>query len=407
MKNNNDKFEFAKSNQTFLKNFNIKKILSILRKYESLSRIDLAAISSLDKKTITNIIKELIESKQVKVVSRYSEGAGRPKEMLALNGSYCYCIGVDLGGTHISGVVMDFKGTVICSNNTDLNNDMEPETLIKLCYYTVDNLLKKAGMSNKDIVGLGISIPGFVDRETGLSEISENLPKWFNIPLKSIFHVKYDTDIYVDDCSRLMALAELWYGEGVDCDDFLVMDLGLGIGCGIVINSQIFAGSTGKSGEVGHTIVEIDGPLCTCGKRGCIEALASGWALAKQAKEVLERDEKSILYEILANKNSIPTIKDLVLAADLGDLFCREILLRAGNYIGIGIANAISFFNPSKVIISGRLIRENELLLKKIEDTVKAQTIPQIYENTLITQSKLSYLASAIGAAILCIEGYY
>ena len=407
MDNCGNSIEYTKSDQTFLKNYNVKKILNILRKYDSLSRIELATISSLDKKTITNIVNELLEKNQVKVAEKISDGNGRPKEMITLNGEYCKCIGVDLGGTHISGVVIDFTGKVICSNNIDLNNDMEPDTLIKLCYYIVDKLLAKTGLNRSDLTGIGVSIPGYVDKETGVSLFLENLPKWHQVALKRIFEEHYDVNICVDDCSRLMALSELWYGEGGDCDDFLVFDLGLGIGCGIVINRKIFAGSSGKAGEIGHTIVKVDGPICTCGRHGCIESLASGWAISHQAKTALDNGEKTLLSEIVLNGLHEPTIREIVLAAELGDEYCCNLLSDAGQYIGIGIANAISIFNPAKVIIGGRLVKDNSILLKKIKETAQAQIVPIIFEETQLIESKLGLYASAIGAATLCLEKYY
>ncbi len=404
---NNENARYEKSDQSFLKQYNIKKILDILRKNESLSRIDLSESSCLDKKTITNITKELLENRQLKVVGHYSEGMGRPKEMLGLNGDYCYCIGVDLGGTYISGIVMDFTGRVICSHYVDLFNDMEPQTLIKVSHNLISNLLKKADMTIKDIEGIGISIPGFIDKDAGLSVISENIPKWFNIPLKQIFQDKYHVDVFVEDCSRLMALAELWYGDGRDVNDFLVFDLGLGIGCGIVIDQKIFAGSNGKSGEVGHTIVEVDGPLCTCGRHGCIESLASGWALSKQANTTIQQGQETLLNEMKNNRDTVPTTKDIKLAAELGDKYACNLLIRAGKYIGIGIANAISFFNPTKVIINGRLIWNSEVLSKAIKKTLKEQTMSQIYNDVQIIESNIGFLASAMGAATLCLEKYY
>jgi hypothetical protein len=190
-----------KSDQRFLREYNIKKILNLLRKHGNLSRVELAAMSNLDKKTVTNIVKELLEQRQVKIISKSSEGIGRPKEMLAINGGYCHCIGIDLGGTHISGVLLDFTGKMLFSHNVELNNDMEPDTLIKLCFHVVDMLLKEASGKKMNIEGMGISIPGIIDKEAGLLVLAENMPKWHNIPLKKLFADKYGMPIYVEDCS--------------------------------------------------------------------------------------------------------------------------------------------------------------------------------------------------------------
>jgi len=395
---------YTKTDQSFLKNYNISKILSILRQYERLSRIELSGVSSLDKKTITNITKRLLEDKQIEVVEYRYEGMGRPKAMLGLRGDYCKCIGLDLGGTYISGVIIDFTGAVVCSHNVDIYSEMEPETLIKISYNIIENLLKKAKISVEDVNGIGISIPGFIDKETGMAILSENIPKWSKVPLEKIFSKKYNKPVYIDNNSRLMAVAELWYGKGKDQKDFLVFDLGLGIGCGIVIDHNVYAGGSGKSGEVGHTIVEVDGPLCTCGRHGCIESLASGWALVMQVQEAIKNDVPTMLTEMKSGKGGAASTEDIRLAAELGDKFSIELLEHAGEYIGIGIANAIDLFNPSLVIINGALIVGNEVLSSAIRKTVEEQTMPQIYSDTKIVESEIGVLASAIGAATLCLE---
>ena len=394
---------YTKTDQSFLKNYNIKKILSILRKYELLSRIELSAISSLDKKTITNITKKLLEDKQIEVVELRYEGMGRPKAMLGLRGDYCKCLGLDLGGTYISGVIINFKGEVVCSHTVDIFSEMEPDALLDISYELIDSLLEEADISMQDVSGIGISIPGFIDKETGLCVLSENIPEWINVPLQELFNKKYDKDIYIDNNSRLMALAELWYGKGREVKDFISFDLGLGIGCGIVIDHRIYAGASGKSGEVGHTIVEVDGPLCTCGRHGCIESLASGWALVMQAQEAIKKGVETNLNEI-KGQASAPTTDDISIAAQSGDEFCIGLLKHAGEYIGIGLANIIDLFNPSLVIINGKLYDNNPVLKESIQQTVKKQTMPQIYSDTQIVGSDIGVMATAIGAATLCLE---
>lgn len=394
---------YTKTDQSFLKNYNINKVLSILRQYKLLSRIELSKISSLDKKTITNITKALLEDKQIEVVEYRYEGMGRPKAMLGLRGDYCKCLGLDLGGTYISGVIIDFTGEVVCSHNVDIYSEMEPDKLIELSFEFIEALLQKANLEMESISGIGISIPGFIDKDSGLSVLSENIPKWFNVPLKDIFSEKFGKDVYIDDCSRLMAVAELWYGKGKEVKNFLSFDLGLGIGCGIVIDHRVYAGASGKSGEVGHTIVEVDGPLCTCGRHGCIESLASGWALVLQAEKAIKDGVSTMLNEMI-EEGSSPTTEDIRLAAEKGDEFCVSLLKHAGEYIGIGIANAIDLFNPSLVIINGKLIADNSVIVEEIEKTIEEQTMPQIYSDTKIVESDIGVLASAIGAATLCLE---
>jgi predicted NBD/HSP70 family sugar kinase len=220
-----------------------------------------------------------------------------------------------------------------------------------------------------------------------------------------MFQKRYNLPVCVDDCSRIMALAELWFGKGRNCRDFIVADLGFGIGCGIVIDRKIFRGSAGKSGEVGHTVVDVNGPPCTCGSHGCIESFAAGWALSRDAQSVMQKYPNTLLCETSGNTPEGVNFRQVVLAANLGDPHCANLLKKAGEYIGIGLSNAISFFNPSRIILGGRLIQDNEIMIRAITETIKTKCMKQILDDVEITVSELGGSASAWGHRhILCSE---
>jgi len=397
---------YEKSDQTFLRWYNHQKILNILRTAGPMSRIDLAKTSRLDKKTITNIVADMLAQGTVYVSSIQKPGNGRPKEILALSGDFYYCIGIDIGGTHVTAVLIDFAAKVLASKTIDLHSHVPPDTILNLCDLLVEFVLENSGLTMEKISSIGVTFPGVVDHKTGKSILAENLPDWNNVPVQKIFEDKYGKVVAVEDCSRTMALAELWLGDN-NCENFIVFDLGLGIGCGIVINNNLFTGSNGKSGEIGHMIVEVNGPLCTCGRRGCIESLSSGWALSQQTQNLLNQGKCNILQNLISKSENTPNMKEVILAAGLGDESCQELLAKAGEYIGIGIANALSLFNPAKVILGGRLIKDNRFMLESIVETVRQQTIADIYRDAQIELSGIGDNASAIGAAILCLQQCY
>lgn len=400
--------EFGKSDQNFLRTFNRKKVMDIFRAGGTVSRIELAELAKLDKKTITNIVTEFIEEGKIRRGDFAPSGVGRPKEMLTLNGTYARCIGFDIGGSHITGILLDFAGDVLASEavELDLRKEFEFESFVSLCSLIADNLVLKAGISFTDICGIGIAIPGHCDRENG-TVLVENIPCLAKADIRAVFEKQYGKPIYIDDCSQLMALAEMRLGEGKKSEDFVVFDLGLGIGCGIVIGQRIFTGAGGKSGEIGHTIVKPDGPRCSCGRYGCIEALASGWALSAQAEEYVMRAPESILARLSKTNQSRLSMKEIVRAADLGDVGCLQMLSDAGVYIGIGVSNAMSLLNPSKIILGGRLIQQNPYLMKSILKTIRENTIDAILRDCKISISRLGAEASALGAALQCLESSY
>jgi predicted NBD/HSP70 family sugar kinase len=298
---------------------------------------------------------------------------------------------------------MDFSGKDLAHYTIEIDNGTDTDTQIKLCYCIVDRLLLRSGLSVSDISEIGIAFPGFYDTKKDIFGLSENFPTWKNVHPKKVFEKKYGIPVRIDDCTRLMALAELWYG-GVNSRDFLVFDLGYGIGCAIILNGKMYTGSGRKAGEIGHTVVEVGGPKCTCGKNGCIESLASGWALAAQAAEVLEGD--AVLKSLCRDKKRI-RVEDILLAAQMGSERCRALLESAGRYLAVGISNAMTLINPEKIIIGGGMINDNSILWDSIIKHVKLSAIPEIFNDTVIERSKLGEYASAIGAAACCLQPFF
>lgn len=399
--------ELERGDQGFLKLHNRRKVLGIFRAYGALSRVELSHRACLDKKSITNIARELLEKGQICFERMEKKGTGRPKEILALNSGYARCIGLDIGGSHITGVVLDFSGKVLCADSVEVNlrEPLDFNLFFSVCSLMIDNLLLRTGLGMQDVSGIGIAIPGHA-ANGGQAVLVENIPCLKDVDIRRQFAEKYGKPVMVDDCSQLMALAELHLGAGRGAENFLVFDLGLGIGCGIVINHSLYAGTGGKSGEVGHTIVERDGPLCSCGHNGCIESLASGWALHAMANQQIRTHPEGILAKTVRPGESATT-KHIVAAAALGCEYCADLLRTAGEYIGIGISNAISLLNPPLVVLGGRMLIGNPIILEAITDAIRRKTIDVIYQDTSIVMSGIGENASAIGAAVQYMDLLY
>ena len=395
---------YEPSGQSFLKAYNRRKVLGIFRERGPLSRIELAQIASLDKKTITNITRSLLDAGEICHVRTERQAAGRPKEVLALSDRFARCIGLDVGGSHVTGVIMDFTGRMLTSETVelDLRSPFDPTSFLSICCLIIDNMLLRCGLSMDEIHSIGVSIPGHVDSE-GHATLVKSIPCLQDVNLREIFGRKYGKPVLVGDCSQLMALAEMRAGAGRDVDNFLVFDLGVGIGCGIVIGRSVYAGVGGKSGELGHSIVAPGGPKCRCGRSGCVEALASGWALNDFARKHAEENPGGILAAAM-REDPHSTIRQIVAAAGRGSEYSRGLLERAGMYIGIAVSNAISLLNPPRIILGGRMVLDNPILLGSLEDTIREKTLESIYRDVQIVQSDLGGRASAIGAGLLCLE---
>ena len=200
-----------KGNPNSLRVRNTAKILEVLRRQQGFSRAGVAECTNLDKKTVTNIVNELLDKNVLTVNSRQAGGVGRPKEILGINGDYAIYAGIDLGGTHLSGVIVNFTGGQTAAYDLDVNGDMEPNTLMKLCDYLMNMLLKNAGIGIESLSGIGISFPGFVSKSAEGGVTSENLPLWSNIPIQKILEAKYGVPVELVDPFPLCIVDETYH----------------------------------------------------------------------------------------------------------------------------------------------------------------------------------------------------
>ena len=268
------------------------------------------------------------------------------------------------------------------------------------------NLLNSKN-TTADLKAIGICVPGFVNPKTGISIISENIPGWRDVDLKKIFESKFNLPVYLEDSSRTTGLAEKWLGNGKNKDNFVVLDLGYGIGMAIFIGGELYAGSTYKSGEIGHTIVKEGGEKCICGNRGCLETVASGKALAKEALKGIQEGKSEILTGLTQGRAESVTAQDVSIAASMGDTFSINLLRDAGKYIGIALANSVNILNPSYIIIAGGLVKSGDIIINSLIESLNNNTMMGIIDDLEVVVSKLGVESSALGSAILASQSVF
>jgi predicted NBD/HSP70 family sugar kinase len=213
----------------------------------------------------------------------------------------------------------------------------------------------------------------------------------------------------VDDSSRAFALAERWLGLGRRWDDFLLLDLGFGLGMGIFLGGAPYTGSACRSGEIGHMVVAPDGEPCACGNRGCLETVASGRAIARQAREAIVAGSAPLLRDLTHDRPHDVTAQDVGVAASMGDAFSIGLLEAAGRAIGLALANAVTLLNPPAVILGGGLVAAGRVLTDAISDTLRRYAMPGLREDLRLEVSGLGADGSALGIALaaagLVLEG--
>ena len=301
-------------------------------------------------------------------------------------------IGVDVGGTQIRAAIFPENDTtpIFQKKIATQGNDQTPlERLISL----LDEIWPKANA----IAAIAIAAPGYLDSQNGVVISAPNIPGWTNLPLSKTLNERFQVPVYLGNDANLAALGEWKFGIGKGHDNLLYLTISTGIGGGLIINNHLVNGSGGLAAEFGHVVAVPDGPMCNCGKRGHIEAVASGTAIARYVKEKVEQGIPSTF-----TKGSTPTAKEIAAAAKDGDPLSIEAFELAGYYLGRTIADFLHILNPSMLILGGGVTRSGDLILLPLKKSLQDHIIsPEYIKELKIVTASLGDDAGLLGALAL------
>ncbi len=375
------------------------KILDLLREKGKASRGDIAKELRLDQKTVSRLVDAFLAQSVITTGGFKDSQAGRPQELLALNGAYGNYIGIDLGATHVIGILADLGMSILDRVFFEIRPGL-PAAIILDQMKTICRKLMASEKATAEIRSIGICVPGFVDTRQGVSLIAENIPGWRDVRLKEVFEGDFQRPTAVDDSSRAFGTAERWIGAGKGKRNFVLLDLGYGIGMAVFIDEHLYPGSFSRSGEIGHTIVEPNGRECACGNRGCLETGASGKAIAREAADGIRAGRSDLLAGLTHGTAEAVTAQDVSIAASMGDRFCVGLLRKAGELAGLALANAINILDPSLVILGGGLVHANTVMQESISESLRRFSMKGILEKTELATSGLGIDGSALGSAL-------
>lgn len=376
-------------------------ILNILRNNRQLSFADIARISNFSLPMVSDLIKELIAETYVKYVDQEDTKVGRPANFVKINPEAAYIIGVEVNYQFLNLVIVNMAEEIIARKTIPASNLNEKEQFIEKISKTIDVLLAELNISKNKLIGVGFAITGVVNTESGESFTLLNFGEK---PTCRVFEEVIGVYIKIDNDVNALALAEMRFGQAQDKKNIACLYIGYGIGMGLVFNGNIYRGKSGFAGEFGHMNVSGNNKLCKCGKRGCLETVAGGWALSKIAKERLEKGEDSRLLEEYRNYLDKITYDAIIDYALMGDQFAIELIEESGKYIGKNLSDFINLFNPELIIIGDKGAYAGELLLFPIQAEAVKHTLCELYEDTYIVSSQLGKDAAALGAASLIME---
>ncbi|MFC4502433.1 MULTISPECIES: ROK family protein [Streptomyces] len=356
-----------------------------------LTRLELARRAGLSAAAVTKAVRPLIESGYL--VEDADAGArpalGRPANLVRVDGGRALFIGLKLTGDEIIGVLTDLCCRILLARRLPLA-DRDPKAVLASTAEIVGELLTEADGYGVRVVGLGIAASGDVDRVEGVVRYSPFL-EWNDVPLAELASSVTGLPVTVDNDVRALTVAEQWFGAGVGLADFAVVTVGAGIGCGLVVHGRVVAGAHGVAGEIGHVTVDPNGPLCHCGNRGCVEAIAADPAIVARIRE--------------ATGVEVADSAEAVDLARRGDAGAREAYARAGEAIGRGIATVANLLGPELVLISGEGLAAYDLFAEQIRDAFAAAAFGSAAQCDVQTRP-LPFEEWARGAAATAIQSF-
>jgi glucokinase len=308
-------------------------------------------------------------------------------------------LGIDIGGSKILTAVTNPSGEIISSDYTITPAQEDVGKIIDELIASIHRSVDGAKLKMEDIAAIGIGAPGISNPDSGIVYSSPNLPSWRNVPLKQILKNRLKRPAFLINDANAAALGEFYYGAAREVMHFIYVTISTGIGGGIVINGDIYTGTLGTAGEIGHMIIEHDGPLCGCGNRGCWETLASGTALAREAKQRIEGGVTTSIMETVGGRIEEITAEVVHAAADQGDATAKELIAQTSYYLGIGLTNLVNIFNPKLIVIGGGLSNIGDSLLQPAYDVVRERAFREAYDAVGFARAKLGRNSGVLGAA--------
>ncbi len=307
-------------------------------------------------------------------------------------------VGVDLGGTKIYSLVADSEGHVLGEDRRPTNAVLGVDSVVERIVASARAALHNANVELADVLGLGISTPGPCDPARGLISEAPNLG-WINVPLVELVRKKVGVPTLLENDAAAAAYGEMRFGAARGKQHVVYVTLGTGIGGGIIIDGRIYRGASGAAGEVGHLVLEPDGVLCGCGARGCLEALASGTAIERDAQKAIAEGRSAVMAEIAGDRGVTGEV--VLEAAQRGDAAAEEIIQRAGRYLGLGLVGLLNTFNPEALILGGGLVGLGDLYLGPAFAAARECGFEQILNDVTMTTAELGGRSGALGAAAL------
>ena len=388
-------------NTALISRLNKRLVLHAVRVMQPTFRAEVARKTGLKPATVTSIVNLLIDQQLLREVpGTTDDGArfGRPPLMLEVNCDIKRILAIDLEPDRVRATLTDLRVNILAYHEENIDRFETPEKILARILKVSKIVLQ--GVPHRQLLGAGVSLPGLIDQKNGVLLSSTNMPKWIDVPIGPLLEKELKIPVHVERSMHLAALYEKWTYPHLQDRKVVIISLRTGIGMSLLLNGQLYVGMQGLDGEIGHTIVDVNGKACECGSRGCLETFVSASAIAARGREMIDAGRGVALAAALRQGRTLAPELIYELARE-GDGDCAEIVREVGRYIGIAIANVINLLAPDEIVICGAIDTAEALLLAAIRAQVNVSALPRSRANVIVRGATEKEKLPLLGAAVL------
>lgn len=378
-------------------------VIHAIREKERISRSELAALVGLTSATITNLVNAGIRDGYIIEKGSGTSKGGRKPKLLELNKDMGYIIGIEINAKQAIYILTDFKENIVAKKYMELSNDVDQDFLMDQIVNVVDGMLLENGIVKEDILGTGFATVGPCNNTMGVIVNTPNFKKWHDFKIVDLFEKKTGIKAYLEKETAAFALKESWCDKQNKYKRILCVNVfQIGIGGGMALDKAIFHGHNNVGLEIGHMTVQPDGPVCACGKRGCLERMADGSAAKRYFDQYISQGVPTIIAD-----PEKADLKDIIDSAEKGDEACVRAVRKCADYIGSALSSLISVLAPDVIFIGGEFIEKSRLLFEETVKKAKVRTYPFVDEDIEILPSTAGKDSGALGAVALVVKSLF
>lgn len=377
----------------------------LVRSRGPINRAELSHITGLSIPTVMKITDDFCKSNLLQIVGKRESTGGKRPELFQFVDNSWYIIGVDIGRNRIKVIMMNMAAKIVARKDILTGETLPAGELIERMIGLVKEVIESSRIPGELILGMGIGMPGLIDKDSGIVRFSPDFG-WNDVDLLARFRKEFDLKIIMDNANRTMALGEQWFGAGTKSKFLVCINCGYGIGAAMIEEGEIYQGSSGTSGEFGHLVLDKDGPLCDCGNNGCLEAISSGRAIARDAREAVALGAETLLKALCEGNLETIDAEMVFAAAKQKDPVAEKIIRKATEYLAIGVAGLTNIFDPEQIILAGGLTKSSDYVKETFFKALNEHLMKHAGRNLRISKGALGDDGTAIGSATLVLKKF-